>query len=82
MSARVLLAALVVIAAPIAVQGAEPQTQPRAPKAKRFCEVTGEIGSRVRNIRRCRSAEEREAAKQEARRSVERIQNMKASMGR
>ncbi len=82
MSARALLAVIAIIAVPVAVQGAEPQTAPRAPQTKRVCEATGEIGSRIRHIRRCRSAEEREAAKQEARRAVDRIQNMKATMGR
>ena len=82
MYARALLAAVAIIAVPIAVQGAEPRTGQRAPQTKRTCEVTAEVGSRIRSIRRCRSAEEREASKAEARRTVDRIQTMKATMGR
>jgi hypothetical protein len=82
MYARALLAAIAIIAVPIAVQGAETQTAPRAPQAKRICEVTAEIGSRIRSVRRCRSADEREARKQEARNTIDRIQMMKATMGR
>ena len=82
MSARALLAVIAIIAIPVAVQGAEPQTAPRAPQAKRTCEVTTEIGSRIRSVHRCRSAEERAARKQEARNTIDRIQMMKATMGR
>lgn len=82
MYARALLAAVAIISVPIAVQGAEPQDGRPAPRAKRTCEVTSELGSRIRHIRRCRSDEERLASKQEARRTVDRIQTMKATMGR
>jgi hypothetical protein len=82
MYARALLAAIAIVAVPIAVQGAEPNSAPRAPRVKRTCEVTAEVGSRIRSIRRCRSADERDQSKQEARRTVDRIQAMKATMGR
>ena len=69
-------AALAVIAAPIAVQGA-PEPAKSAPTARRVCTVIPTIGSRVNNTRRCRTAEEREQEKQEARRVVDRVQAFK-----
>jgi hypothetical protein len=82
MYVRALLAAVAIVAVPIAVHGAQSQDGRPAPRAKRTCEVTAEVGSRIRSIRRCRSAEERAASKAEARRTVDRIQTMKATMGR
>jgi hypothetical protein len=83
MSVRALLAAVVVIAAPIAVNGAEPQSQPQKPnpQAKRTCSVRPEIGSRINTIRTCRTAAEREAAKQEQRQVIDRVQANKVSFG-
>jgi len=72
---RTVLAAIAVVAVPIAVQGAESPRQ--TIQAKRTCSVDLPTGSRLGGIRRCRSEEEREAAKQEARRVVDRIQAMK-----
>jgi hypothetical protein len=69
-------AALVVV--PIAVQGQEAPT--KAPTAKRVCTVTPTIGSRVNNTRRCRTQEEREQEKMEARRTVDRVQAFKPTM--
>jgi hypothetical protein len=71
-------AAIAVVAVPIAVQGAQAPTKSSAP-AKRTCTVTQTLGSRVNNVRRCRTSEEREAAKQEARQIVDRVQSMKAT---
>ena len=83
MSVRALLAAVVVIAAPIAVNGAEPQPQQKPnPQAKRTCSVRPEIGSRINTIRTCRTAAEREAAKQEQRQVIDRVQANKVSFGR
>ncbi|MEA3013228.1 MAG: hypothetical protein QOD42_1773 [Sphingomonadales bacterium] len=79
MYARALLAAVAIIAIPIAVQGAEPDSAPRAPRVKRTCETYSDINSRLRNVRRCRSEDERTQAKQEARQVVDRIQAMKAT---
>jgi hypothetical protein len=73
--ARAFVAALAVVAIPIAVQGAESPRQ--TVQAKRTCSVDLPTGSRLGGVRRCRSEEEREAAKQEARRVVDRIQAMK-----
>lgn len=83
MSVRALLAAVVVIAAPIAVNGAEPQPQQKPnPQAKRTCNVRAEIGSRINTVRTCRTAAEREAAKQEQRQVIDRVQANKVSFGR
>ncbi len=77
---RALAAAIAVVAVPIAVQGAEgPRRTAPNPEAKRTCTVDLQLGSRLGGVRRCRSAEEREAAKQEARTVVDRIQSMKAT---
>lgn len=71
-------AAVAVIVAPVAMVGAQPQT--KAPAAKRICTVVPTIGSRVNNVRRCRTADEREQEKQEARQVVDRVQNLKVTM--
>ena len=83
MSVRVLLAAIVVVSVPIAVNG-EPQATPQQkpdPQAKRVCQVRAEIGSRINTVRACRSAAEREAARQEQRQVIDRVQANKVSFG-
>lgn len=82
MSVRALLAAVIVISVPIAVNGAEPQTRTPDPKAKRTCTIRTEIGSRLNAVRTCRTAAEREAAKQEQRQVIDRIQADKVSFGK
>jgi hypothetical protein len=72
---RVLAAAIVVVAVPIAVQGAEAPRRTPSALNKRTCEVDLPTGSRLGGIRRCRTKEEREAAKQEDRSTMERIQS-------
>jgi hypothetical protein len=67
-------AAVAVIAAPLAIQGAEGQT---APKEKRYCEVDKTTGSRLGAIRRCRTKAERDAARAEGKSTIERIQSQK-----
>jgi hypothetical protein len=75
MKLKLLSVALVaVVAIPLATQGAEGQT---APKEKRYCEVTTDIGSRLGGTRRCRTKSERAAAKAESAKTVERIQSQK-----
>ena len=72
-------AAAAVIAVPLAVQGADGQTTP-APVEKRYCDVAQPTGSRLGAVRRCRTKAERDAAKQEARNTTERIQAMKPTL--
>jgi hypothetical protein len=67
-------AILAVVAVPFAVQGAEGQA---APSEKRYCEVNQPTGSRLGAVRRCRTKAERDAAKAESRRVVDRIQSGK-----
>jgi len=75
-----IFAAIAVVAVPFAVHGT--QTPASAPPAtKRICTITPTIGSRVNNTRRCQSREEREEAKQEARKTVDRIQTFKPCNG-
>jgi len=82
MSIRALLAVIVVVSVPIAVHGAEPQTQSTPdPQAKRVCTVRTEVGSRLNRVRTCRTAAEREAAKQEQRQVIDRVQANKVSFG-
>ena len=80
MSVRALLAAIAVISVPIAVQGAEPQTQPtQNPQTKKVCTVRTEIGSRLNRVRSCMTAAERESEKQDQRRVMERVQANRVS---
>ena len=83
MSVRALLAAIVVVSVPIAVNGAEPQTtqQPVA-KEKRVCTTRAQIGTRLARIRECRTAAEREALKQEQYQVVDRVQARKVTFAR
>lgn len=78
MKLSAIAAAIAVIAVPISVQGQEAPT--KAPTAKRVCTVTQTIGSRVNNVRRCRTQDEREQEKMEARRTVDRVQAFKPTM--
>jgi hypothetical protein len=72
------LAAAAVVAVPITVQGEPAPT--KAPTARRICTITPTLGSRVNNVRRCRSQEEYEQEKQEARQVVDRVQAMKPTL--
>ena len=78
---RSFMAAVAVIAIPIAVVGAQPQ-QPRKSEhsTKKVCDVAQPTGSRLGGIRRCRTAAEREEHKAEARQVVDRIQMMKPTL--
>lgn len=84
MSVRALLATLAVVSVPIAVQGAEPQTRTQKvnKESRRTCTVRPEPGSRIKSIRTCRTPAEIEAARQEQRRTIDRIQTNKVSFGR
>jgi hypothetical protein len=77
--ARILLS-LAVVAVPIAVHGAEGPRRTPASTAKRTCEIETPTGSRLGGVRRCRTDAEREAAKQEARLTVDRVQAWKPKM--
>ena len=72
-------AAIAVVTVPLAVQGAQGPAR-STPVEKRTCEVNTPTGSRLGGVRRCRTAAEREAAKQEARTVVDRIQAMKPTI--
>jgi len=75
---RTLIAAIAVIAIPMAVVGAQaPATNKGSHSTKKVCDVAQPTGSRLGGVRRCRTPAEREEAKQEARQTVDRIQSMK-----
>lgn len=74
------MAAFAVIAAPIAVQGEPSPAKAKAPSTRRVCTVTPTLGSRVNNVRRCRTEQEYEQEKQEARQVTDRIQAFKPTM--
>ena len=79
MIARILLAAAATVAIPAAMLGAAEPVQRKDSKAEaRTCEVDTPVGSRLGGVRRCRTKAEREAHKQEARQTVDRIQSFKA----
>jgi hypothetical protein len=77
---RALVAAIAVVAVPIAVQGAETPRSSNQPREKRVCEVTVPMGTRLGGVRRCRSAREQDEHKAEARDVVDRVQRMKPTM--
>jgi hypothetical protein len=77
---RAFIAAAAVIAIPVTVVGAQQPVQKNSQFiTKRVCEVAVPTGSRLGGIRRCRSAAEREQAKQEARQVVDRVQMFKVT---
>jgi hypothetical protein len=79
---RLSAAILAVIAVPIAAVGQGPAAGPSAKPEKRTCETTHETGSRLSLVRRCRSRAERDAHKQEARQTVDRVQALKVTFGK
>jgi hypothetical protein len=81
MSVRALLAAIVVVSVPIAVNGEPQPGQPRVSTLKKVCRVYPEPGSRIKSVRTCRTAAEEEDARQERRRVIDRIQANKVSFG-
>lgn len=58
MSIRALLAAIAVVAIPIAVSGEEPLRPAKDPSLKKICRVHTETGSRLNQVRRCMSRRE------------------------
>lgn len=78
---RLPAAILAVVAVPIAAIGQPPAEEPAKPAKteRRTCETTGELGSRLARVRRCRTKSERQAHKQEARQVVDRIQALKVT---
>lgn len=79
MSIRLLLAALAVVAVPVAVLGQQPAPDPnRKPwPERRYCEVYNHIGSRLEKARRCYSKAQRDQMRYEARQATEHAQIIK-----
>jgi len=82
MSIRLLVAALAVVAVPMAVMGQQPAAERRPAPAKRYCETYSDVQSRLSGRRRCQTKAERDQLKMESRQVVDRIQLMKASNGK
>lgn len=81
MSLRLVMAAIAVVAVPVALYAQAPA--PIAPVAsakseRRVCESTIDIGSRLARARRCYSKAEHDAMKAESRATVDRVQSLKA----
>lgn len=82
MSIRLLVAALAVVAVPMAVMGQQPASERRPAPTKRYCETYSDVQTRLSGRRRCQTKAERDQMKHEARMVVDRIQTMKAGNGR
>jgi hypothetical protein len=81
MFVRTLISAVALVTVPIAVIGAEPTPRSQSNESTRkICEIRGETGSRLGAVRVCRTKAERDQAKLEGRRVVERIQNMRPTV--
>jgi hypothetical protein len=78
MLVRTLIAATAVVVIPAALIGAEPARKSSDVSTRKICEINSTTGSRLGSVRVCRTKTERDAAKAEARRVAERIQNMRA----
>lgn len=78
MLVRKLIAAMAVVAIPVALIGSEPSTKARDGATRKTCTINEATGSRLASVRVCRTKAERDAAKAEARQVAERIQNMRA----
>lgn len=70
----IIAAAIAVVAIPVAVHGAEGQTQP---SEKRYCTVSQQIGTRLGAVRRCRTKAEFDSERAEGKAAAERIQSQK-----
>lgn len=79
---RTLIAATAVVAIPIAVMGARPAVKSSGNKSTRkICQVRGEIGSRLKAVRVCRTKAEWDEIKTDERGVIERVQNRKVLSG-
>ncbi len=77
MIARIFLAAVAVVAVPLAAAGhAQAPAKSRA-ETRRTCEVTEQIGTRLGRVRRCLTRAEREQVQAEGQQMTDRIQSGK-----
>ena len=74
MKVRAVLAAIAVIAVPVAVQGEDPPARKADDQDRVICEVTHPPGSRLGGVRRCRTLAEWAQYRAETRDVVHRIQ--------
>jgi hypothetical protein len=79
---RTLIAAIAVVAVPMAVMGARPATKSkRNNSTRKICEVRGETGSRLGGVRVCRTKAEWDEIRSDERAVIERVQNRKVLNG-
>ena len=81
-SLALVFATAAVVAVPVALQGAEPPAKQNEYTTKKVCVVDRPLGSRLLPTRRCRTQAEEDERRAQSRRTVERVQTMKATSGR
>jgi len=77
MSLRLVMAAIAVVAVPVALYAQAPAPVAPDKSERRVCETTVDIGSRLARARRCYSKAEHDAMKAESREVVDRVQALK-----
>ena len=77
MIARMFLAAVAVVAIPLAVAGHAQAPTESKETAKRVCEVNQATGSRLGGVRRCLTRAERAQQRADSQKMTERIQSQK-----
>ena len=77
MSLRLVMAAIAVVAVPVALYAQAPAPVAPSKSERRVCESTVDIGSRLGRARRCYSKAEHDAMKAESRDVVDRVQSLK-----
>lgn len=80
MKYRAIAAALVMIVAPLGINGAGAQQKTTANPQRKVCNVQTKTGSRLGGSTSCLTQEERTAMRAEARRTVDRIQAFKPTI--
>jgi hypothetical protein len=78
---RTLIAAVAVVAVPIAVMGAQPAVKARKDSNRRICEIRGTTGSRLGAVRVCRTKAQWDEVRADERAVIERTQSRKALNG-
>jgi len=80
MSIRLLIGLAAAVAVPVAVMGQPTEGSQRKQAAeRRYCVVDNDPANRLRHISRCYTKAERDAMRAENRRTIDRIQTMRAS---
>lgn len=81
MSIRALLAAVAVVAIPIAVNGEQPPRPKKDRAEKKICTIHEQVGTRLSAVRRCMSRREHEEMRKEMGTDLTRQQALKPTWG-